>query len=193
MNDAYNSEKLLIIGLNNDDQFAFKQLYERYAPRLQAFSFKLKLDKEAASEIVQETFIRVWLNRHVIDSNANFAAYLFAIARNLMYDAFRKAAHASKYATLLAQELRLNSAQDNIPHTELAALIHSAMAELPEKCRQVFKMSRLDGFSNNEIATTLNISKSTVENQLNKALKLIRKYLENSGYALINLYFILFF
>ncbi len=184
MKQEDDDEWLLIPALNNGDPSAFRRLYGDYSPRLYGFCKRFGLSPEDAREIVQETFIRIWLHRDQLRPGINFSSYIFTIARNLIYNSLRRTAYWEKYL----HEAGLNQvagATTTAPgdERELQRLIGEAILQLPEKCRQIFRKSRYEGFSNQQIADELSISKSTVENQLNKALKTIRKFLENNGYG----------
>lgn len=177
-------EQALILALRNGRPPAFRLLYEDYGPRLYAFCKKFGLTPEDAREIVQETFIRVWEHRQDIRTDTSFSSYLFTIARNLVYNGLRRTAYWEKYlhdagAGQKAESFTGHPAEER----ELQHLIGEAIHQLPDKCRQIFWKSRYEGRSNQQIADELAISKSTVENQLNKALKNIRQFLEKNGYG----------
>lgn len=177
-------EQELLAELRDGNSSAFRQLYDRYGPRLFGFCKRFGLSPDDAREILQETFIRVWKHRHDIRQDTSFISYLFAIARNLIYNSLRRTAYWEKY---LREASLGGPAAGPIPtpadERELQRLIGEAILQLPDKCRQIFWKSRYEGFSNQQIADELAISKSTVENQLNKALKAIRKFLESNGYG----------
>jgi RNA polymerase sigma-70 factor (family 1) len=177
-------ERELIPELRKGNPLAFRQLYVAYGGRLYGFCARFGLASDSAREIVQETFIRVWEHRGEIRSDTSFSSYLLTIARNLIYNALRHASYRDKYL----QEVRLQQ-PDSEGHfapaneRELQRLIGEAELQLPDKCRQIFRKSRYEGYSNQAIADELAISKSTVENQLNKALKTIRHFLGTHGYG----------
>lgn len=179
--DELNDQHLLEC-LRNGDAAAFRTLYEKAAPRLQGFAARFRLSREEADEIVQETFIRIWRHREKIDPSASFSTYLITIAKHLIYNSIKKAGYREAYINEVSVLLKQTSGQTALNERELQQEIGKAIMELPEKCRQVFRKSRLEGYSNQQIAEELNISKSTVENQLNKALRMIRQYLEVRGY-----------
>lgn len=181
MTDAENSEYLLVLGLQAGNAGAYQKLYDLYASRLKALAVRLRLSEEEANEIVQETFIRIWLHRQKIEPAASFSAFIITIARHLIYNQVRKSATRENYIREVSGQM--NMLHDMQSHGELQRLIHHLLQQLPDKCRQVFRKSRFDGYSNAQIAEEMNISKSTVENQLNKALKLLRKGLEEKGYG----------
>lgn len=182
MMDQPTNEQALVHQLISGDPAAFRTLYERYAPRLAAFSAKLHASNAETDEIVQETFIRTWVHRHRLDPTQPFEAYIITIAKNLIYNHVRKIGHQQNYF----REVSARAGRQEDPAVqvrELRDLIGKAMQQLPEKCRIVFRKSRLEGYTNAQIAEEMNISRSTVENQLNKALKIIRKNLESHGYG----------
>lgn len=167
--------------LREGSESAFRHIYERYGAKLFYFARNLNVQVEDAREIVQETFIRLWEYRLQADPRLSLNAYLFTIARNLIYNQVKKHAVRQRY---LAGMLREGEPSGEMRDTELWALIDGVMQELPEKCREVFRLSRFDGVMNQQIAEQLGISKSTVENHLNKALRHFRKRLAEFGYAL---------
>lgn len=177
-------ERELVLELRSGSPSAFRQLYSAYGPRLYGFCKRFGLPPEDAREIIQETFIRVWEHRQDIRPDTSFSSYLFTIARNLLYNTLRRATYWEKY---LREASLSQPAGGSIPapadERELQRLIGEAILQLPDKCREIFWKSRYEGCSNQQIADDLAISKSTVENQLNKALKTIRKFLENNGYG----------
>lgn len=174
----------LVPGLRDGSPAAFRQLYTDYGPRLYGFCKRFGLTPEDAREIVQETFIRIWEHRADLRIDSSFNTYLFTIAKNLMYNGLRRAAYWEKYLRdVSAQGHSSVVVPDSTDERELQRLIGEAVLQLPERCRQIFWKSRYEGFSNQQIAEQLAISKSTVENQLNKALRNIRLSLERKGYG----------
>ncbi len=183
--EAFN-EQDFVQGLRGNDPYAFKMLYEKYAPGLHAFSNRFNFSREEAEEIVQETFIRIWQNRHTLDPHKSFNTFLITIAKRLIYNQIRH----GKYRDMYLKEVKAGFTESTAHpanEKELRQLLNKAMTELPDKCRQIFRKSRLEGFSNQQIADEMNISKSTVENQLNKALKKIRYYLKNKGFEALGI------
>lgn len=180
----------LIRQLQAGSEDAFRRIYETYRKKLFYFARSLNLPAEDAKEIVQETFVRIWHNRHRADANHSLNAYIFTIARNLIYNELKKWAVRQRYLNGIIQS---NEPVSEIRDSELRSLINRAMEEMPEKRREVFHMSRFGGYPNQRIAEELGISKSTVENHLNKALKHMRKRLAQFGYGLNLIVFFHFF
>jgi len=174
----------LVPELRNGNPSAFRHLYGAYGPRLYGFCKRFGLAPDDAREVIQETFIRVWEHREDLRPDTSFSSYLFTIARNLIYNALRRATYWEKYLREAGlQQPAGGTSSTPSDERELQRLIGEAILQLPDKCRQIFWKSRYEGFSNQQIADELAISKSTVENQLNKALKTIRKILESNGYG----------
>lgn len=178
--DAFD-ERDFVQGLRDNNPQAFKVLYEKYAPKLHAFSNRFNFTHEEAEEIVQETFIRIWQNRQSIDPDKSFNTFLITIAKHLIYNQIRHNSYKVKYANEKKSGIEKITA-NAVTERELQKLIHKGMGHLPDRCRKIFSKSRIDGLSNGEIANEMNISKSTVENQLNKALKKMRLYLQHNGF-----------
>jgi RNA polymerase sigma-70 factor (family 1) len=167
--------------IQHGDPHAFRNVYERYAPKVQAFLYKTMPDASIREEIIQETFIKLWLYRSHIQIDKPLDNYIFTIAQNLLYTYLKKRSAELLYL----EDLKMHASnQWNSTHSlsELQKLLHQSLNLLPLKCREIFCKSRLDGKSNSEIAEQLAISKKTVENQLTKALKILRKELRQHGY-----------
>ncbi|MBS1736360.1 MAG: RNA polymerase sigma-70 factor [Bacteroidetes bacterium] len=192
MNEILINETELILRLKEGDHEAFKFLYENYAPVLQSFSSRFNFSKHETEEIVQETFIRIWQHKQNIDPDRPFNTFLITIAKNLIYNQIRHGRYVEKYIKEIRGE---PEGSYNAAHGEgeLKQMINNALPLLPQKCREIFMKSRLEGASNQDIATELNISKSTVENQLNKGLKIVRAYLQKHGLGTILLFLIIYY
>ncbi|MDN5213474.1 RNA polymerase sigma-70 factor [Fulvivirgaceae bacterium BMA12] len=170
------TDERLIIKLKRGKVTAFDSLFRKYSRKLYSFVFSYTGSHEDAEDITQEVFFRVWQNRHNINPELSFNAYIIVIARNLIFNLFRKRLQNNKYATYKRSAANtLNHTEDYIIFSELQQHSNMSVEKLPARCKQIFMLSRENGLSIKEIATQLNISPSTVENQINKALKLIRK------------------
>lgn len=167
--------------LSQGDEEAFRCLYENYGRELFCFVKKLGLEPDDAMEMVQETFLRIWNDRRNAALYVSVKVYIFTIARNLVYSHLRKVSVRRRYA----DEISSRGEGVSLPDTnELFRLVEHLLEQLPERRRLIFRMSRLEGYPNQRIAEKLNLSKSTVENHLNKGLKQMRKLLEQYGYKL---------
>ncbi len=170
----------LIERLRTSDQEAFRLLFEKYQPTLFRIVLHSSYDADSAHDIVQETFIRVWNHRASLQPNLPFLAYLFRISGNLMRDRAKHLAVRRKVQPEFLGNLRPaegdpeKSLEVKMLEEQLRELVNT---KLPAKCREVFLLSRMEEMSNAEISEHLGISVKTVENQITRALKILRKHL----------------
>jgi RNA polymerase sigma-70 factor, ECF subfamily len=171
------SEKLLIKKMIEGDPKAFSNLFERYAFNLLNVARMYINHREEAEEIVQETFYRVWKYRANMDPELSFKAYIITIAKRLIFNQAKKRMHELAYQEYFIKNFteKNNPIDEIIDFKELDQKIRTAIDDLPPKRKEVFVLSRDHGLSTLEIAKKLNISVSTVENQINKAIKSIRE------------------
>lgn len=158
------------------DRQEFEQLFRKEFKGLVLFSIRFVKDFETAREIVQEAFILLWNQRDRIDPGRSVRAYLSTMVRNRSLNWLRD---NKKFGTrLLACEnlfpLASYEPADHMVEKELQKRIEEAIAGLPEKCREVFLLSRNDNLKYQEIADRLQISVKTVETQMSKALQHMR-------------------
>ncbi|MBE0646469.1 MAG: RNA polymerase sigma-70 factor [Bacteroidales bacterium] len=169
------------------DKTEFERLFKNEFKGLVLFSIQYVKDYEAAREIVQEAFIGLWDKRSQIDPARQVKSYLSTTVRNRSLNYLRD---NRKFDTrLLTQEnlfpLASYEQTDNLVVKELQDKIHEAVSELPERCREVFLLSRNEHLKYQAIADKLQISVKTVETQMSKALQHLRIRLKDylpSGY-----------
>lgn len=131
-----------------------------------------------AEEVVQEVFLKIWKNKHFLQEEQSFKAFIFTVAKNHIYNLMSKRVSETTYKFYHADavEQHAYTTEDTLNFDELNNCLQVKVNEMPEKRQQVFIMSRVEGQTNRQIARQLNISLSTVENHLNKALKTLRHY-----------------
>lgn len=179
MDTAPNSEKELVRMLKAGSIEAFDALYHLYERRLFAFSFRLFGSAEDAAEVVQEVFYKIWKHRASLDAEKSFKSFIFTVARNHIYNQISKRVSEAAYKHYYegVAPLHASSTEDAFNLQELQAVLDQHMSEMPEKRRMVLQLSRFEGLSNHEISQKMNISLSTVENHINKALNTLRHHL----------------
>jgi RNA polymerase sigma-70 factor (family 1) len=167
------SEEELVVLLREDELNAFKELYKRYWKKLYGAAYKRLKSKELSEEIVQELFTNLWFKRQSIHINHGVASYLYSSVMHYVIDHYRKESVREKYRESfhIIHNDTDNSTEDAILLKELTETIESEISHLPEKCRSVYTLSRIENKTNKEIALHLGISEKTVENHLTKALK----------------------
>ncbi len=172
-------------GIDNE---AFEKLFRAYFPPLMSFSRKILGDEDDAREVVQQVFINLWEKRDEIDLSTSLKSYLFTSVNNRSLNVIRD---RKKFSSEEVPEVAGGwdvSAQ--IESMELEEKIREVIASLPEKCREIFEMNRFEGLKYGEIAAQLDISVKTVENQISKALRILREQL--GKYLTILLWLMLF-
>ncbi|UCS92109.1 RNA polymerase sigma-70 factor [Echinicola marina] len=154
---------------------AFEHLYNKYWEKLFKLSVRVTGDEELSKDFVQEIFLDLW-NRRQSLSIKNPYAYLYQATKYRFVEHIRRQDLQKKFIAHFNEVLHLsNDVEEKIYFEELHHQIDSRLVELPSRCREIFTLSRYQHLSNQEIANRLGISKSTVENQLNKALNHLRK------------------
>ncbi|QBQ40572.1 RNA polymerase sigma-70 factor [Sphingobacterium psychroaquaticum] len=177
----------LVNRLSQGDHQAFEELYHIFYPDLAAHVLSKVNDDAVAQDILHDLFYSLWKNHEKIAQIQSLPAYLFTSCRYLVMAYFQKAYLIDKQQNV--EDLEIHSTQESIEdqlfNRHLLDIIQTEVENLPEKCRLIFKMSREDQKSIREIAQELNISESTVENQINKALKRIRTATKNFLHTVI--------
>lgn len=188
-------EEILISKLKAGEEWAFDAIYELYANRLFGQIVKFTRLVEPAQEILQDVFLKVWEQRHRLDSTKSFRSYIFRITENKVYDYFRKASGEKR---LLAgwqrsMEYGTNSTDDLLEQERSRQLLEEAIAGLPPQRKRVFTLCKIEGLSYEEVGRQLGISPSTVNDHIVKAMHSIRAYIQehpDTG-AAISLLFLL--
>ena len=165
--------------LQNGDQKAYDDLYKLFAPKILNTCKKMYLNQQDAEEVVQEVFLKVWIKRADLDNTLSFNAYLLAIMRSLIFKRSRKQALDIAYQKYNIQFLPKvdNSTEESILYEEIKSFSTKAIASLPKGQQEVFSLKFSEHLTADEIAEKLQISKRTVENQLYKATKKLKKQL----------------
>ena len=173
--DEYPDQELLVL-IKNGDASAFDTLFNRHWEALYLKAFSLLRDAETCEDIIQDVFLRIWQNRASIEIT-HFSSYLRASARNGVFKVLaKKKLEANHLNTLTTLEL-LYHTEDEMNAKELESQIMASLEHLPDRCREIFVMSRFENMSNSEIAQKLTLSSRTVENQLYRAIKHLREIL----------------
>lgn len=173
--------------LQTGNVLAFDSLFELYSLKLYHFTFKYLKNESESEELVQEVFVQLWEHRQSLKSELSFKSYLFTIALNLIRKYFNKKAVSLKYLESLRSENdsilpeALLDEHDESVYNQIKILID----QMPPRRREIFIKSKLEGKSSREIATELNISAGTVDNQVSEGLRFIRSRIYTENIALL--------
>lgn len=184
-----NSDDQLISDLRSGNILVFNQIFEIYSTRLFLFAKGYLKSVEDSEELVQEVFTTIWEKRDQLKNGFSFKSYIFTIAFNIIKKHFRKKARFKRFANEELLDDVTSETSQQIDYNSLKSYILSLAEALPEKRRNVFIKSRFEGFSNKEIADKFGLTKKTVENHLNLALKEIRNKMEERKLPVILFYF----
>ncbi|MDO8930726.1 MAG: RNA polymerase sigma-70 factor [Bacteroidota bacterium] len=179
--------------LKRDDFFAFDALFNKYSPSLYAFTLSITRETFAAEEITQLVFLKVWEKRARINEHLSFKSFLFSVAYNETISWLRKEKSQKRRINEFVQTTGFlsNETEYAIEFRNIEGLANQLIAEMPEKRKEIFGLSREQGFSNKEIAEKLGISVKTVENQMTSALKFLREKLGKNDILGLLFYFIM--
>lgn len=162
------------------DQVAFAQLFRMYQPKIDGIAYAMLKSEQAAEELVQDIFLKIWQQRNNLSLIEDFNAYLFIITRNQTLNAlrssFRQRRREQEHSVPVHEPD--NTSDDIIITKDYERFLQDAIKALPPQQQQVYRLSREKGLSREEIARLLKLSDNTVKTHLSKALKGIRAYLE---------------
>jgi RNA polymerase sigma-70 factor (ECF subfamily) len=165
--------------LAQKDETAFEQVFKTHFKRLHAYAFTILRDEVEAEEMVQQVFFKLWERNENLSLTGPVSAYLYRAVHNESLNYIKRQKVRSNHQLHVAYSMKneVEHPEKKVMAGELEKKIHTALNELPEQCRTIFQMSRFDELKYREIADKLGISVKTVENQMGKALKLLREKL----------------
>ncbi|WP_295674421.1 RNA polymerase sigma factor [uncultured Mucilaginibacter sp.] len=172
-------DERLVALLKNGDPLAFAEIYRRYGKSLAGFAASKLYDLEDARDLLQDLFVKLWENREQLQITSNLQSYLYGIVRHRIIDKIRKNITREDYALALQSlpSFFQHGGDKQLEAKELQQAIQHSLDQLPDRVKQIYKLSRDEGLSNPEIAQKLSLSEQTVKNQLSAALKHLRKSL----------------
>lgn len=175
------------------DATAFKRIYELYHAKVYRFAFSFLKDKEQSQEILQETFIKLWISRERYVVTEQLEPYLFTICKRLVLDHFRLMTKNNSLRADLMRKISSihNETEEAILCAEVVTFAENSILKLPPQQQLIFRLSRFEGLSHAEIAERLHISQHTVKNHLVLALKSLRADFSKADIYASSLLFIL--
>ncbi|MFC1222231.1 RNA polymerase sigma-70 factor, ECF subfamily [Pedobacter suwonensis] len=177
-------EKALLIELKRGDKIAFKQLYEVYSGKLASKLIYLLKSEELAQDILQDVFLKIWINREMIDTELSFGAFLYKIATNLSKNVIRKNVYDQLMRDEVGKEGVYHPMEEDEDAEQAKAILDQAMDQLTERQREVYTLHKLEGLSYQEISEKLNISLSAINHHIQKANKQLKAVLKSRSFEL---------
>ncbi|WP_413666667.1 RNA polymerase sigma-70 factor [Mucilaginibacter sp. Mucisp86] len=170
------SDDRLIALIQENDIVAFERIYNKYWSKLYLSAYNILRDRQVSEDITQEVLVNLWMKRANLQLTS-LNAYLYTAVRYQVFNIIRSGKVKADLFNRLEELFSKNGGEEILSEKEINRLLEQGVAELPEKCRQIFIMSRREHLSTKEIAERLEISPKTVENQLTIALNRLRKTL----------------
>ncbi|WP_101689473.1 RNA polymerase sigma-70 factor [Dysgonomonas massiliensis] len=158
------------------DHDAFRYVFMKYFPKMKYFIAHLVKSEAIAEELSQDVFEKIWRNRSELSDLRTLSSYLYRMSKNIAINHIEHKYVERNYVQDYKVEFDF-SLEDQLDANEMKLLIMLEVEKMPEQRKRIFEMSRYENVKNEEIAEKLNISKKTVENHINLALKQIRKTL----------------
>lgn len=169
----------ILTRLKADDQTVMKELFHQYYKSTCSTIYRYVRNKETVEDVAQEVFIKLWQKRHRLNITGPIGAYLRRMAINEAISFLRKSKQFMEDIDSVAANTGAPEVEEKYLYKELNNNITEAINALPPKCRAIFQLSRFEQLSYKEIAERLGISIKTVENQMGKALKVLRVSLKS--------------
>lgn len=175
-----NEEKEWLKSMKAGEELALQKIFKHYYKYLVVTGYNITGDNEKAKDLVQDVFFELWKKREQIEIQSSLKAYLrrAVVNRSLNYIKTQKRFDFGDENFDAQTPDKTFSAQKNLEAQDLKSAINRAIDSLPTKCKTIFMLSRFEKLSHKEIAAKLDISTKTIENQITKALKIVRAAVE---------------
>jgi RNA polymerase sigma-70 factor (ECF subfamily) len=193
-NRQLKNEEELLARIGMGDQRAFTEIFDFYQRYVYDYGRKLTKSEDQASEIVQDVFLKIWLNREKLNEVENFGAYLNRVVKNHSLNVIRKLAQDARSATHLKNNiLESESSTDKIlDYNESNRILTQAIENLSPQQRTAYTLCHKEGLKYEEAAKRMNISSRTVQAHMGQALKYIREHFNKHALAYPALFAALF-
>lgn len=185
----YNKENLLLDSLKNGDERAYKNLYDIYYTGLVVYCYNLTKDRDRAEDIVQQTLVKIWIKRDILNIKTSLKNYLYRAVYNTFLKEYRKLKKEELALLDIKNSVLIDFVEkdENILE-ERIKLLELAIDQLPRKNKEVFLLSKKSGYKHREIAAQLDISEKAVEKHISRATQSIKKWLKEKKNSLILLF-----
>ncbi len=170
-----NVDTITLETLQHGNHAAFETVFVAYYAKVKTFIYSYIKSEADAEELAEELFVNLWINHRSINTSKSFDSYLHTIARNAAINYLKHKYVEDTYLNSTPGQVCSPTSEEELIARELGILIDDAVEKMPQQRKEIYKLSRNEGLSNEEIATRLNTTKRNVESQLSLALKKIRK------------------
>ena len=185
-------DKQVVEQLQKGYREAFRLLFDEVGPKIYAFAFSYLKNESDAEELLQEVFLKLWEVRSNLDASKNIKSFLFKICVNLIYDFIRRKNIEQVYLDYSGRNSP--SSGDNTWHeviyNDMLNNLQQLIATMPEQRQRIFRLSKEEGLSNEEIANQLNLSRRTVENQLYRAVSFLKEKINTGSVPALVFFFL---
>ncbi|MGA7837651.1 MAG: RNA polymerase sigma-70 factor [Ignavibacteriaceae bacterium] len=171
------SEIEIIWKIQSGDVKIFEALFREYYYSLSRFTTSIVKSSSAAEDLVQDIFLKIWENRQTWNPQGTIKTYLYRASKNQALNYLKHLNVVNNWAEFSRNSFSSINPEDEFERKELLNSVNGAINQLPEKCKMIFLLHRHEDLSYREISEVLNISISTVETQMGRALKKIREIL----------------
>ncbi|MBD1394734.1 RNA polymerase sigma factor [Mucilaginibacter glaciei] len=178
-------EKELLLQVARGDEHAFSLLFNTYHHHLGTHIFRITDSLELAEEVVQDAFLKIWLNRETLTSVNNFKAYLFVVSKNHALNCLRKLAKERIVQKSIENIELISNTPEVIENNDYYNLLDEAIDHLPPQQQKVYLLSRHDRLKYDEIASKMGISRETVKKYLQVATHSITNFVQANHNAAV--------
>ncbi len=175
--------------MQTENQWNFEQIYVTYFSKMKRFAQEYVQSGEEAENIVHDVFLELWERKELLSYHINILAFLFTAIKNKCIDYLRheivvkEASSQMQEEFLLTMQMKYKSLelfdQNMFNEKDIEEILQNAIQKLPDRCREIFIKSKIEGKKQKEIAVELNISVNTVETQIGLAYKRLREELKD--------------
>ena len=173
-------DKNIIFRINQGDLVAFEHIFRKHYENLCRYAMKILNNADEAEEVVQDLFLVLWQKRETIKIDVSLKAYLYIAVHNRCLKLLRRKNIEEKFRNSQSKTVVYSESPEETANTgEMFEIFERTMDSLPARCSAIFRMSRFEGLKYAEIARKLSVSVKTVEANMGKALKMLRKNLKD--------------
>jgi RNA polymerase sigma-70 factor (family 1) len=179
-----------LLDIDNQQRIYFASVFNQFESRLFLFALKITKSEASARDIIQDVFLKLWEQREALDRIENTEAFLFRATKNKAIDFLRTLANDDKLRSAYFSNFILeeDSTEKEINRREFNELLGRAIKDLPAQRSVIYQLSQVEGYSRKEIAEKMDISESTVKNQLTSAITSVRNFFKRNLKSLFSFF-----